>query len=371
MKRSQFEAIIKDLHKKMVILVGPRQVGKTWLAHEIAKEFSHPVYLNYDSLPDRKTILEASWQDKTDLIIFDEIHKMPYWKNHLKGIFDTRLPHQTMLVTGSARLDTFRQSGDSMAGRFFIHRILPFSPAELKPDPRSLDLELQLERGGFPEPLLDDDPQEAKRWRKQYIDGLIREDILDFSAIQDIKAIRQVLEMLRYRVGSPISLSSIATDIQIAPNTVKKYIQILESLFIIFRVLPFSHQIHRSIQKEPKIYFYDTGLVAGDPGIKLENLVAVSLLKYCWGQEDTQARGLVLHTLRTKDGKEIDFCLAEDNRMIQLVEVKRSDDQLSKSLLYFHQKYHVPAIQLVQNLKREWQQNTIQITRAATFLQHL
>jgi uncharacterized protein len=85
-------------------------------------------------------------------------------------------------------------------------------------------LERFMERGGFPEPLLAEDPVEADRWRMQYIDGLIRTDIPDFEKIHDFKAIQLVLELLRSRVGSPVSYKSIAEDVGIAPNTVKKYI---------------------------------------------------------------------------------------------------------------------------------------------------
>ena len=105
MKRSQTEKIFQDLPKKIVFLVGPRQVGKTWLAKEIAAGFENAVYLNYDHLSDREIIRKEAWREKTELLVLDELHKMPDWKNYLKGVFDTRQPHLKILVTGSARLD--------------------------------------------------------------------------------------------------------------------------------------------------------------------------------------------------------------------------------------------------------------------------
>jgi len=103
MERQQKSQIIKDLDKKVVLLVGPRQVGKTWLAKEIALGFQNPVYLSYDNLQDRALMLGEAWREKTDLLILDELHKMPEWTNYLKGIHDTHAPQLHILVTGSAR----------------------------------------------------------------------------------------------------------------------------------------------------------------------------------------------------------------------------------------------------------------------------
>ena len=128
MLRRKKQIILKDLKKKLVFLVGPRQVGKTWLALDIAKSFDSYQYLNYDRFEDREIIHKEAWLSSTELLILDELHKMPEWKNFLKGVYDTKLPHLKILVTGSARLDIFRQTGDSLAGRFFIHHLFPPSP---------------------------------------------------------------------------------------------------------------------------------------------------------------------------------------------------------------------------------------------------
>jgi len=90
MERYQKKAILHDLKKKMVLLAGPRQAGKTTLAKAIAKEFESSAYLSYDSSNDRNIILKEAWLPSTELLILDEIHKMPKWKNYLKGIYDTK-----------------------------------------------------------------------------------------------------------------------------------------------------------------------------------------------------------------------------------------------------------------------------------------
>ena len=365
------DQIIKDLEKKMVFIVGPRQVGKTWLSKEIGKKFSKTSYLNFDSFDDREIILSRTWSRNSDLIIFDELHKMDGWKNYLKGIYDTKNGNTGILVTGSARLNAFKKTGDSLAGRFFTHRLLPFSLSELKQTGNKSSIGLFLERGGFPEPYLSDNSIDAKRWRVQYTEGLIRGDILDFTNINNLKSIHIIIEILRRNIGSPVSYASIARDVQLSPTTVAKYIEILESLYIIFRVSPYSRNIARSILKEPKIYFYDTGLVLGDEGKLLENHTAVSLLKNIYAGNDFFGEDNSLHYIRTKDGREVDFCLVKEGDVEQLIEVKLSDSNLSKNLDYFCSRYSVTGLQLVKNINRERSFRDIDIISAEEWLENL
>ncbi len=372
MYRKQIEQIIKDLDKKIVFLVGPRQVGKTWLAKKISKKYPHSTYLNYDNAEDREIIQNEQWLKQTDLLILDEIHKMKGWKNYIKGVYDTKPESMKILVTGSSRLEAFRQTGDSLAGRFFVHHLMPFSLAELSHTEEKPSIQKLLERGGFPEPLLAEQSVDVDRWRKQYIDGLIRTDILDFEKIHDFKAIQLVFELLRRKVGSPLSYNSIAEDVGISPTTAKRYVRIFEALYIVFIVTPYSKNIARSILKEPKIYFYDNGLVMGDDGAKLENFVAVSLLKSVLAKNDYLGKDEKLQTLRTKDKKEVDFCLVNtDGTIKEIIEVKTSDNKLSKNLVYFSKKYNLPAIQVVQNIKRERQADIIKILKAENYLKDL
>jgi predicted AAA+ superfamily ATPase len=372
MERMQKNAILKDLTRKMVFLVGPRQAGKTWLAKDIARNFKHSLYLNYDHLPDRLLIEKQSWLPSTDLLILDELHKMPEWKNYLKGLFDTRSPSMAILVTGSARLDIYDQIGDSLAGRYFRHRLLPLSLAEISQTDKDSKIETLIERGGFPEPYLAETSIEAERWRLQYINSLLSTDIFEIDSIRNIKAMQLVFQLLRHRVGSPVSFQSLAEDVHVSPTTIRDYIHLLEALYVIFRVTPYSNNIARSLLKEPKLYFFDTGLVQGDDGAKFENLIAVNLLKHVYGNVDYFAKDYALHYLRTKDGHEVDFAIVKDQNIEQMIEVKVSNTNLSKSLLMFHTKYKYPAIQLIKQLRTEHQtQEGIEIRDATQFLSHL
>ena len=205
-------------------------------------------------------------------------------------------PNQTglrLLVTGSARLNIFDQLGDSLAGRYFSHHLLPFSPKELHQTTHHPSIDRLLEHGGFPEAFLTQNVTDIARWRAQYTNSLLSTDVFDIEPIKNIKALRLIFTLLQHRVGSPISYQSLAEDVAVSPTTVRKYIDILEALYVVFRVTPFSKNIARSLLKEPKIYFFDNGLVQGDKGAKLENLVATSLLKHVYARMDYHAEDCI------------------------------------------------------------------------------
>jgi predicted AAA+ superfamily ATPase len=366
------DLVLNDLARKLVVLTGPRQVGKTTLARQLMQGLAPAQYLNWDVLADRAVLQRQSWLPTGRLLVLDEIHKMPGWKAWLKGVVDGRPEGQALLVTGSARMETFRQSGESLAGRYFAYRLHPISVREwceqqgATPEDALTHL---LARGGFPEPCLADDPVQADRWRAQYITDLVREDVLEFSRVQELGTMKLFVELLRERVGSPLSLASIARDLAVSPATLRRYLDILQALFIVFTVQPWHHNIARALLQAPKVYFYDIGLVRGDDGLRFENAVACMLLKHVQFLADARGQATGLHYVRTKDSAEVDFALARDSELVQLIECKLSDAQPHRALQRFAAEFpQADAVQVVRHLRHEEQRGAVRITQAAAWL---
>lgn len=375
MLRDITSRIHADLTRKMVLLSGPRQAGKTTLARDLTSQWPQAQLLNWDVAGDRRIILDQSWSPSAALVVFDELHKMKDWKVWLKGVFDGRPAGQALLVTGSARLDAFRQSGESLAGRYFSWRLHPISVAEwvrVSAATPEQALARLLERGGFPEPFLAEAAADAERWRRQYVDGAIRDDILEFSRIGEVHAMRVFIDMLRARVGSPLSLASLARDLQVSPTTLGKYLEILESLYIVFTVRPFHRNIARALLKEPKVYFYDTGLVEGDAGARFENACATMLLRHAHFLQDSAGRDVSLHYVRDKEGREIDFVLCEKGKPLGFAECKLSDSSVPPYLAAIAERFpDAGAALLVRHLRQPEQRGRVAVVAAADWLVRL
>ncbi len=353
MKRYIETQLKNDLANKIVLLSGPRQCGKTTLAKQLYSEYD---YFNYDAGEDRLALQKKAWDRAKPLIIFDEIHKQQQWKRWLKGIYDTEGIPPQILATGSARMDMYRKVGDSLAGRYFQYRL---HPLDLKEITQRLDLSIDeaFERlwqlSGFPEPFLQNDMNYYKRWRRSHLDIILRQDFIDLYSVRDIKAIETLVLLLKERVGSCVSYANLARDLERDAKTIKRWLELLESLYIIFRVTPYHNKIARSLLKEPKFYFYDHSYVEAG-GARLENLVACTLLKELDYLEDTTGSHTALHYLRTKDGKELDFLTRVDKEPRYIIEVKSTDATPAKSFNHFHKQLEdCKQLQLVKTLSRE------------------
>jgi predicted AAA+ superfamily ATPase len=345
----------KYLSRKIVLISGPRQSGKTTITRMF--DGSHQ-YLNLDSSEDQKVVRKKAWDRSVDFVVFDELHKMKKWKQWIKGVYDTEGLKPSLVVTGSARLDTFKKVGDSLAGRYLSYRLHPFDIRELRNVGYPLDdqdlLNRLLELGGFPEPFLEGDKGFYNMWKRTHLDIILRQDLIDQEDVRDIRSIEILIDLLRERVGSPVSYKSLAEDLQKSDKTIKKWLDILEGMFIIFKLTPYHKNIARSKLKQPKYYFYDTAQVKGDNGARLENLVACSLLKETQFRCDCLGEQWGLFYLAMRSGKEIDFLITKEDLPHVAVEVKTSDDEPSKNFRSF-ENYLTTAkkIQVVQHLNRE------------------
>ncbi|MBT3388070.1 MAG: ATP-binding protein, partial [Desulfobacula sp.] len=356
--------IISDLKDKFVLIAGPRQVGKTTMARRIIDHTSpnhRNAYFNWDYQPHRKIIRDMDWPRNSPVIVLDEIHKYSKWKTLLKGFFDTEGHQQKIIVTGSARLDVYKKGGESLMGRAYHFKLHPLTVGELSRNGDSpktenlMDPNLWIETnsnmcmdifkqlfviGGFPEPFLKGDEQEAKRWRINRKDQVLKEDIRDLTQIHNIDKAEHLLDLLVERVGSLISVNSLREDLEVDNKTVSSWIDIFEKLHIIFSIVPYSTKLQRSIKKARKIYFWDWAEVP-DPGARFENLVAVHLLKYCDYMKNVAGENLNLRYVRDRNKREVDFLITKNNNPWILLETKYGQTRESANLSYFANKLNI------------------------------
>ncbi|MCY4610264.1 MAG: AAA family ATPase [Gammaproteobacteria bacterium] len=347
-----------DLQRKMVFLGGPRQVGKTTLALGLlgAEKSRHPGYLNWDDPRVRPELLRGNLPGNESLLVLDEIHKYPRWRNLVKGFYDTRGDHVSFLVTGSARLDHYRKGGDSLQGRYHHYRLHPFSLSELNTTASKGDLEALMQFGGFPEPLLSGEMRAWRRWQRERMSRVVYEDIRDLENVRQIALIELLLEALPERVGSPLSIKSLSEDLQVAHATVDRWLGILANMYVCFRIPPFGAPRIRAVKKETKLYFWDWSQVR-EKGGRFENLVACHLLKYCHHLEDTEGYRMELRFLRDTDRREIDFVVLRNHKPLFAVECKSGEKSPSTAIDYFRQRTGIPAFYQVHLGRRDYVAN--------------
>ncbi len=340
-RRYLLPQVEKDLKRKMVFLAGARQVGKTTFG--LSLPGARAGYLNWDIPEHRARILKGELPPGP-FWFFDEIHKYRAWRNFLKGAYDGRPPGQKILVTGSARLDFYRYSGDSLQGRYHLLRLHPLSVAELGIR-SSKDFQQLFRLGGFPEPFFGGSQVEARRWSREYRNLLIREEVTSLERIQDLGNLEALVLRLPELVGSPLSINALREDLGVSFKTVANWLSVLERLYALFRVPPFGSPRIRAVKKSTKPYLLDWALVSSEPA-RFENLVACHLLKWVHFQQDALGRDLDLRFFRDRDGREVDFVVTEREKPILAVECKWFEGEIDKSLRYF--KSHFPGCEAWQ-----------------------
>ncbi len=295
-------------------------------------------------------------------------------KNQLKGLIDRELSLK-ILVTGSARLDVYKKGGDSLLGRYEQLRMHPLTVGELvhgeiRPPPKSwaalgqgdlaapnLQKIMQdlLDRTGFPEPYFSQDPLFYQRWSARRRDNLIRQDLRDLENLRILSAVEELAILLPTKIGSPLSVNSLRQDLQVAFDSVKNWLILLDRIYFCYFLTPFSKKINRSLTKERKLYLWDYGVVP-DLSARFENLVASHLLKSTDLWSDMGYGTFSLHYYRDKEKREIDFVLCKDRHPLVAIEVKKSDDQASENFVPLKKAYpNIECIQLVlrENVKRQ------------------
>lgn len=360
--------------KSMVFIAGPRQAGKTTLSKLIAHSYANNYYFNWD-IAEHRALFASNpsffegirrKDASTPLIILDEIHKYREWKNYLKGIYDQFHESYKFLVSGSGRLDIYQKGGDSLAGRYYMFHLFPFTIAELgnrnvpieafMKNPLQISMEqagklraiwdMLSDLSGFPEPYLSGKAATYRRWSNTYSHQLIREDIRDVVEIKAIADVETLYLLLPSKIGSPLSVPSLANDMKVSYNTVRNWLEVFERFFLIFSIPTWTGKIARAIQKERKVYLWDTPKIK-DPSARFENMVAQELYRAVILWNDMGYGDFSLHFVKNKEKQEVDFLLANNKKPFLLIESKMADEQPSKSLRIFQNSLNVPAVQLV------------------------
>lgn len=361
--------------KEMIFLAGPRQAGKTTLAKEIAKKYKNNTYFNWDILPDKRKIIEnpAFFQEinrldgTTPLVILDEIHKYKKWKNYLKGVYDEFHSDYLFLISGSGRLDVYQRGGDSLAGRYLIFHLFPFTVSELSGKNRNIAEFLKdplagfnlndknatkkiwsrlRELSGFPDPYSKNKKSFWTKWSRNYANQIIYEDIRDLSGIKNTSGAGLLFSLLPSRVGSPLSINNLANDVQVSFDTAKNWLDLFDLTYLTFRISTWTKKISRAISKEKKLYLLNYPFIA-DSGARFENMAAVELYKAVFNWNELGYGNFNLHYIRNKEKEEVDFLITNDNNPFLLIEAKNSDTEPAKSLINFQKLLNIPAVQLV------------------------
>ncbi len=285
-------------------------------------------------------------------VCFDEIHKVPKWKNILKGIFDTTYENYNFIITGSAKFDITRRAGDSLAGRYFTFHLFPLCLSELinakslsekiPKNPEDFinqridsnkngkgELSLLLEYSGFPEPFLKQSQKFHSKWATDYIDTVIKEDVSSLTKIIERENLYDLYSLLPEMVSSPISESSLASHLELSSPTIKNYLKHLENFHLTFRIYPYSKNIKRSLLKAAKCYLYDWTRIK-DPGKRFENFVAVELMTQINLWMENSGESYSLFYIRNKQKLETDFLITKNSQPWLLIEAKLSDSNILK-----------------------------------------
>lgn len=318
-------------------VLGPRQVGKTTLAQELADTMSpQPVYLDLESPRDRAKLSEPEAYfelHQHQLIILDEIQRIPELFSILRGVIDRRRRQGQktgqFLILGSASLDLLKQSSESLAGRIAYRELSGFNVSEIEVTPAARD-QLWL-RGGFPDSFLAKSDAASLRWRLNFINTYLEREVPQFGPRIPAVTLRRLWTMLAHSQGGQLNVAALGANLDIAAPTAKRYIELLEDLLLIRTLRPWSGNIGKRLVRTPKVYIRDSGLthallnltslddLLGHPvvGASWEGFVIENLLSVL-------PPGLTPWFYRTSAGAEIDLVIEKNSQQRYAIEIKRS-----------------------------------------------
>lgn len=332
--RSLHNSLTEALERQAaVVLLGPRQVGKTTLALQVTEDCPS-IYLDLESPEDLQKLSDPllylrSQKDK--LVILDEIQRAPDLFLVLRGLIDEYRrqgnPNGHFLLLGSASLDLLQQSSESLAGRIAQLELTPFTAAEVGEDE---ERQLWL-RGGFPESFLAKKETFSYKWRKDFIKSYLERDIPQFGSRLPAETLRRFWTMLAHVQGGLLNAAQLALSLGVSVQSVLRYLDLLVDLLLVRRLSPYHTNVGKRLVKSPKVFIRDTGLLhallglpdqetlLGHPilGASFETFVIENCLN-CAGDD---VHG---YFYRSAAGAEIDLVLEFADQTLWAVEVKHS-----------------------------------------------
>jgi len=335
-------------HMPGVVLLGPRQVGKTTLARHIAAQRGgKPIYLDLERAVDRRQLEDADAflrAQGNKLVIIDEIHRAPGLFESLRGIIDDRRAAGDraghFLLLGSAALDLMRQASETLAGRVAYVELTPLDALEI---PRGLDeLNRLWVRGGFPDSTLAPNDPESLNWRRAFVRSYLERDVPMFAPRLPAETVGRLWTMLAHGQGCPLNQSQLASSLSVSPPAIGRYVDLLVDLLLVRRLRPWSGNVGKRLVKAPKTYIRDSGLahalleletlnqVLGHPaagpsweGFVIENLIAAA------------GDRRIPFYYRTEDGAEIDLLFERGGTVEMAIEIKRSSAPVPSKGFHF------------------------------------
>jgi uncharacterized protein len=324
-------------HMPGVVLLGPRQVGKTTLAKQIAaRRKARAIYLDLERPVDRRRLEDADAFLRAQtgkLVVIDEIHRAPALFETLRGIIDDRRAAGDrtghFLLLGSAAIDLMRQASETLAGRVDYIDLSPIDALEL---PTQVgDINHLWIRGGFPESLLAPDDAASMNWRHSFIRSYLERDVPMFAPRLPAETIGRLWTMLAHAQATPLNQSRLAASLAVSTPAVTRYIDLLVDLMLVRRLRPWSGNVGKRLVRAPKVYIRDSGLthalleletwedVLGHPaaGASWEAFVIDNLITAAGARR-------IPYYYRTEDGAEVDLVFEHGGTIEMAVEIKRS-----------------------------------------------
>jgi hypothetical protein len=330
---------------KIVILYGPRQVGKTFLCKHFLNKHKNSLYLNCDE-PDvekaltnkTSTTLKQYIGNKT-LIIIDEAQRVKNIGITLKLLIDT-YPKIQILATGSSSFDLANKISEPLTGRVFEFKLFPFSIDEISQKMSNIEIDRNfnnfLKFGSYPE-LIINSFKNAKETCNLIAQKYLYKDVLKFENLKSPELLEKILQALALQIGNEVSYTELASLLSINKITIEKYVNLLEKSFVIFKLKPFSRNLRKELGKMRKIYFYDLGIrnsliqnfndleLRTDTGALFENFCIVERMK----KNFNNGRFLNSYFWRTYDQKEIDL-IEEEGGILKGFEFKLHKNKFKK-----------------------------------------